>query len=419
MISKIEGWAAQVTGLGEAMTPDSLACWQVARVREAITYVRRRSSLYAERLGAVAEEGIRSLSDLETLPFTYPEDILRDPESLLCVPLREISRVTTICSSGTTAEPKRIYFTAGDLRRTADFFALGMSTLTEAGQRTVIFLSTPTPDSIADLLRKGLDEIEVTPRVYGHLGDLERARSEAFGADCLVGVPGEMICLCRTYPELRPKRVLLSADYVPESVIRGLEEGWRCQVFTHYGMTETGFACAVQCDAGEGHHLRHGELLVEVVDPVTGRQAAPGEAGEVVITTFAHEAMPLIRYRTGDRASMILSPCPCGGLLPRLGRVQGRLSGLIALGQGRTLTVQGLDELLYSLPQVRNYRAELDRKRSPSRLRLTLDVLGSIEEGPLRRLLRDSLGDRLRIELLFRELPLSGDGKKRSLHLMA
>ncbi len=181
------------------------------------------------------------------------------------------------------------------------------------------------PDSIGDLLQKGLSRIGTSSRIYGNIKDADHAAVRAEEFDCMVGLPAEMLYLARTAPNLRPDTVLLSADYVPEAIIQALEFNWQCRVFTHYGMTETGYGGGVQCGARKAYHLRDADLLVEIVDPDTGSPLPPSRTGEVVLSTLQNEAMPLIRYRTGDLAKMAVDPCPCGASLHRLDKVSGRL----------------------------------------------------------------------------------------------
>jgi phenylacetate-coenzyme A ligase PaaK-like adenylate-forming protein len=92
-------------------------------------------------------------------------------------------------------------------------------------------------------------------------------------------------------------------------------------------MTETGFGLAVDCRCRDGMHLRDDEFYVEIIDPKTLQPLPDGEMGEIVLTSLKERAMPLIRYRTGDIGTLLTTPCTCGGALPRLGRVEGRLSG--------------------------------------------------------------------------------------------
>ena len=98
---------------------------------------------------------------------------------------------------------------------------------------------------------------------------------------------------------------------------------WRCEVFSHWGMRETCLGGGVECAAHDGHHLRHADLLIEILDPESGVPLPFGRRGEMVISTLRREAMPLFRYRCGDLSHLIAAPCVCGSRLPRLGAVQG------------------------------------------------------------------------------------------------
>ena len=104
-----------------------------------------------------------------------------------------------------------------------------------------------------------------------------------------------------------------------------MRQAWQCEILDHYGLTETAYGCAVECPAHQGFHVRELDVLIEIVD-ISGRKVlAPGEVGEVAITTLQRQAMPLVRYRTGDVACLLSAPCACGSPLRRLGPVRGRI----------------------------------------------------------------------------------------------
>ena len=109
-----------------------------------------------------------------------------------------------------------------------------------------------------------------------------------------------------------------------------------------------------------GCHLRESDLLVEIVDPYTGRQLPDGVAGEVVLTTLGREAMALIRYRTGDIAVLDRSTCACGGVTARLRSIRGRMDGCL-LPSGALLHSQDMDDYLFLVPGLLDYRVRLDR----------------------------------------------------------
>ena len=372
MISPVETWTARQTGLLEDLDAERLGEWQLKKVSAVIAYAQEKSRFYGEKLRATDPRSLSSLADLEKLPFTWPAELAREPLSFLCVPQSDVARVTTLSTSGTRGVKKRIFFTQGDLLRTVDFFAHGMRGLVGAGESVLILMSGDTEHSVGSLLRAGLARIGVSTRIGEQGWGVMEAIAAAKGADCIVGIPQEVHFMCRTDESLRPRSVLLSADYAPKCVVAAIEKTWQCRVFTHYGMTETGFGCAVQCPSREGHHLRDADLFVEIVAPETGSRLGPGERGEIVITSLCSEAMPLIRYRTGDLARMTSAPCGCGGILPRLGRVEGRRENGILLCGGSELSIHLLDEVIFAMPGVRGFEAALGREAGKDTLRLTV-----------------------------------------------
>jgi phenylacetate-coenzyme A ligase PaaK-like adenylate-forming protein len=235
--------------------------------------------------------------------------------------------------------------------------------------------------SVGDLLVKGLARMDVEGIVRWPVGDAEEVIGEiaARRISSMVGLPGQVLALVRNpaaslLPPGRIRSVLLSADYVPDAVVREIGRVWGSQVFNHYGMTEMGLGGGVDCRALNGYHLREADLLFEIVDLVDGRPLPDGEPGEVVFTTLTRRGMPLIRYRTGDLAVFLPEPCPCGSVLRRLGHVRGRLSGRIRIGDGLWLDSADLDEALYPLPGLINYRAEMTEEMGNALLAMTLQV---------------------------------------------
>lgn len=338
----ITAWLRMQTGLGSGLTPESLAQWQRERIRAVREYAGSHCRFYEKERD-----------------FTTPEDLREDPEAFLCVPPKEIARIITLRTSGSQGNPKRVFFTAEDLEATADFFTPGMALMTKPGQCVAVFMGGPGEYTIGGLLKKALAKNQVECQVHGLIRDFEAAGKAAGGADCLVGIPGQLLRLSRLRPDLRPGAVLLSGDYVPESVCRELKTVWETEVFHHWGMTETGYGGAVECGAHAGGHLRHGDLYLEIVDPKTGKLVPAGSYGELVLTTFARRGMPLIRYRTGDIGRLLTGPCGCGDLLPRLDKVMGRRENLIFLPDGDVISIHLLDEVLYPCPGIRDFSVSM------------------------------------------------------------
>ena len=377
----LDRWIRSRIGLeAEAVfTREVLRAHQLRRLCECLAYVSRCSPFYRQQLSRCAAASTVDFDGLALLPFTTTEDLVRDPLEFLCVSQADVARVVTIRSSGTTGQPKRVYFEPEDLERTIDFFHHGMSTLVQPGHRVLILMPGGLPGSVGDLLVQGLARMGAEGIVHGPVQDPEDAIEAILThrAHCLVGIPVQVLSLVRhprskRIPPGLIRSVLLSTDYVPEPIVADIQRTWGCSVYQHYGMTEMGYGGGIECDAHHGYHLREADLLVEIVDPATGRVLPDGVSGEVVVTTLTHRTMPLIRYRTGDLARILPEYCPCGSVLRRLDNVQGRLAGGVALGAPGRLSMAALDEAVFAVPQVLNFQAEVVRANGSSRLRLTV-----------------------------------------------
>jgi len=380
MISPLQKWVGEKTGLGSSLNPDTLEQFQFARLREQLYYAREHSPYYSRQLQRLDIERIRDRSSLPFLPFTPSRALREEPQKLVCISGADAPRVTTLNTSGSSGDTKRVWFSRADLARTIEFFARGMATMVGPGQTALLLLSGNTQDSLGDLLGRALAGIGVNPVIHGPVREMAAAIDAAGKADCIVGLPVQINRICVSANGLRPATVLLTADYIPHGIIDNIRNLWGSAVFTHYGMTESGFGLAVQCGAFKAHHLRDAEFIVEIIDPATGHPLPDGQWGELALTSLCSEAMPLIRYRTGDITRRVAGPCACGGILPRLDKIKGRISDI-----NQMYPIYTLDEALFSLPGLLDYRADI---LGDKELNLTLDGLSAYGEEELRRALK-------------------------------
>jgi phenylacetate-CoA ligase len=352
-LTPLDPWMKEKTNHGNLQT------WQLAKLNETLSLARSKSAFYKKHFEGLPET-LSSLDDLRQYPFTTAEDIRQNPLRFVCVSQSDIQRIVTLQTSGTTGEPKRIFFTAEDQQLTIDFFGVGMSVLTEPDERVLIFLPGETPGSVGDLLRMGLERKGRKPIPYGMVKDPFRALDvmESQQADCLVGSPTQILSLARRWNQKHkaPRTVLLSTDYVPAAIVDVLESTWGCKVFNHYGTTEMGLGGGVECEAHRGYHLREADLLFEIVNPETGEPVPDGDAqrGEVVFTTLTRRGMPLIRYRMGDRSRFLVGECPCGTKLRTMEKIRGRFSGFVQVGD-ETLKLPDFDEALFPIQGLLNF----------------------------------------------------------------
>jgi phenylacetate-CoA ligase len=131
-----------------------------------------------------------------------------------------------------------------------------------------------------------------------------------------------------------------------------VEKSWGAKVFSTFGVTELA-ASLCECEAGLGGHLHPELLFLEALDE-QGRAVPDGEVGELTATTFGVEAMPLIRYRTGDFAAIHRAPCRCGRQTLRIGPIVGRKNQRLKL-KGTTIFQSALKTVLDAAPDISSY----------------------------------------------------------------
>ncbi len=375
-ITPLDHWIFQRTavrqpGQSGPVSSRDLAAYQLDMVKKTLVLARKNSPFYRHHLKGIHLEALQSIQDIQHLPFVFPRDLADHGLQMLCVSQGEIARVTTLQTSGTTAPPKRIFFTRQDMDATADFFRCGMATLVNPGQRVMVLMPGPGFGSVGERVKTGLDRMGCATIVNGFVDDPARVieKIETLGVDAIIGLPVQVLSLARSWlvrsrgrtrSGNRIKSVLLTGDHVPLSIIRAIKQIWHCPVFIHYGMTETGLGGGVECCAQHGCHLREADLVYEIVNN-NGRPLPLGQEGEITVTTLTRRGMPLIRYRTGDRARFLKDPCPCGSHLKRLDRVRGR--SVVRIGSQK-IRLDEMDEAIFSLDTLVDFTATLKETRN-------------------------------------------------------
>ena len=362
MKSVLDQWIKEKHGISDR---EGIVRWQTEKVKAMFAYVCEKSPFYRKRFKDC--ESPRDLESFSKLPFLSDEDLRRDGLKMLCVSQGEIERVVTLQTSGTAGRPKRLYFTGEDLELTVDFFCHGMGQIVAPGEKTAVFLPSSAEDSVGKLLLKGLKRRKVIGYGPGPVEDpqaslqlLLREHIHAF-----VGTPLQALALAEhakaEQVSLNLKNILVSTDYLADSVRKRIEDGLECRVFNHFGMTETGLGGALECCCRKGMHIRENDLLMEVIDPSDGKALPDGKEGELVLTTLTRKGMPLIRYRTGDRVVLDHSRCGCGSYLTRIVKTGGRIQGAVGDGK-RSVDMAALDEVLFSIDGLLDYGVEYKRK---------------------------------------------------------
>ena len=376
-----EEWIKKRLGVpsSRTLTRGDIEDYQLAMLKALVDRVKKQSRHYTKKLSGVHSSDIHTLSDLTQLPFTTPGDLTAGQEDFACVSKGRISRVTTLPTSGTTGNPKRIFYTTEDQEATIDYFRWGMANLVSKGDRVLILLPGELPGSVGDLLKTALKRLGAHGVSHGPIDDPRQTLSiiaeEKINA--VVGMPIQVMLLLRSaqmppHETIHMKSVLLVSDYVAQSIINEVKTQWRCDVFTHYGMTETGLGVGVQCGAFAGYHLREADLLVEIIDPGTDHRIPNGEYGEVVMTTLTAQGTPLIRYRTGDLSRLLNIPCACGSIIRSLDKIVARTKTRIRLSGGNEISMGIFDEAMFTFPWITDFGVCIDSLNSRECLTVSL-----------------------------------------------
>lgn len=345
--SPIDIWVADgLQTTPECLTPELLEAYQLNCIRELIRYLKEHSGYYKEKLADYQPEDIRTMADFHRLPTTDESDLTGQEWRFQCVNSSCVQRIVTVPTTGTTGRQKRIGFTAADLGRALAFAPYGFRVMSEPGDHIVVMMSGESDGSIGENIRRGVEPFGMRVSVYGPVLDLTDAAGFLCRErpDVIVGIPYQMAALAgymKTYGmEYAVKSVLLSADDVSEAVCRRLRRLWNCQTFRHYGMTELCMFGAVECHRHDGYHIRALDQYFEVIHPDKEGY------GEIAVTTFRHQGMPLLRYRTGDIGKITGYKCRCGSVLPRISDIRGRKSNCVVFSGGK-LFLREVQEVLY------------------------------------------------------------------------
>ena len=356
--SRIDELIKMQEGLPE-VTRQSLEALQLKKLNAVLKREKARNGFYKG-----LPDHLDSLEELAGLPFTTDEDLAQNAPGMLLCSQGEIQRVLSDATSGTTGAAKRVFYTEGDCRHTVELFMAGLGELVFPGSVTMICFPFSGPHGLGELIAEAIGGLGARPLKLGaglSYGEWESVLREE-KPDTYVGMPVQLLSMLRVCGKGSLKRALVSGDACPEAVIREAERLLGSRLFPHYGSREMALGGAICCPAHEGMHLRENHVIAEIVDEM-GNVLPDGETGQLVITTIGMEAMPLIRYRTGDHTRILPGPCPCGSVVKRLDSL---------LREGEAAEIAALDERLFSLPFVADYRAE----RREGRLHLEILTCG-------------------------------------------
>ncbi|MFZ2446505.1 MAG: phenylacetate--CoA ligase [Syntrophobacteraceae bacterium] len=340
----------------ECMSRDELRQVQLERLQATLNRVYRNVSFYRRKFKEInfrPEDDLTDIQDIERLPFTTGQDISDSyPYEMFAVPLREVVRVHA--SSGSSTNPRVVGYTRQDLRTWSNLVARILSA-TGITQDDVIQITYGY-----GLLTGGLGIHYGAERVGASVLPTSVGRTERqikimqdFRTTVLVCTPTYALVIADRLEAMRldPKKLSLkycicAGEPWTEEMRQEIEGRLFVKATDNYGISEVmGPGIAGECAEQSGMHLQEDHFLAEIIDPVTRRVLGPGEEGELVITTLAKEAFPVIRYRTGDVCSIIDEPCSCGRTMRRITRILGRCDDVVVI-KGINIIPERIGEIL-------------------------------------------------------------------------
>ena len=392
------------------MVRADLEAFQLEKLRAMLSRVYANVPFYRIRCDDAGLDvgNIQSLADIRRLPFTTSDDLrLNYPYGLLAVGKEEIVRLHT--SSGTTGKPKALFFSKGDIERSANLIA-----------RCLVMTGTGKGDVLQNMMTYGL----FTGALVMHYG------AERVGALVIPAGPGNtdrQISLMRDFEttafhitpsyalylasvlqkkgidpgkDLNLRRAYLGAESYSEETRKKLEYLFGIDVFNSYGLTEmNGPGVAFECSYKNGMHIWEDHFLAEIIDPDTGEVLPEGQKGELVLTSLRREAMPLVRYRTRDITQFLPEICACGRTHRRITRILGRSDDMFVV-KGVNIFPQQIEQVLMGVTGVaQNYQIVLE---SYDTMIVKVEMSKELFDGNIENLLRlqKLITEKIRSELI-------------------
>lgn len=376
----------------DGMSPETIGAYHQEALSAIVARAYDKSPFYREKLQAanILPQDIKEISDLARLPFTTKEELRQDPWILLACDKKDISIVHV--STGTTGGehiyimhtwtdyylhdlspgyPRIIPIEPGDMCLNA--LPYEMSSAGLAFHKTFIHgcmaADIPagkggaysTPEKTIKLMRDLQPAIVMTTPSYS-MTLAEAAQEASFDLR-----------------RLPLKRMWLTGEGCSPAFRKRVEKIWGTIANFYYGSLECG-VIGIECDAQNGYHVAAGHVLVEIVDPTTGKVLEPGEIGEIVVTCLLRYDTPLLRYRTEDLGYLETDSCSCGVTLPRF-HLRGRVVHELNI-QGINFSPFYLEEFLMRLPEVGNWYQFILKRGENDKLRILTELTPGIEPSP-------------------------------------
>jgi len=400
---EITYWNKKIETIGK----DALKKLQLEKLRKTVDSALK-TRFYKTRLrkaGINSGKDIKSLADLEKIPFTTKDD-LREcyTDGLLSVKLDEVVRLHT--SSGTTGIPTVIYHTRHDL-----------DSWTELVARSIVATGASKKDIFQNMMTYGLftgglglhygaEKVGMTVIPVGG-GNTKRQMQlmKDFKTTVVHITPSYMLHIYSKLEEcgfgladFNLKKAYMGAEPYSENTRKKIEKLFNIDAYNSYGLSEmNGPGVAFECVYKTGMHTWEDAYILEIVDPKSGKAIGEEKEGEIVFTTLDRKATPLLRYRTRDLAFVYKGLCKCKRTHRRLSRITGRTDDMLIVN-GVNVFPSQIEEVIMRIPEVgNNYQVQLEKEGALDKLIVKVEIYSKMFKGDLKEL--DTLKEKIKTEL--------------------
>ncbi|WP_028306593.1 phenylacetate--CoA ligase family protein [Desulfitibacter alkalitolerans] len=391
----------------ECLSRDELKQLQLERLKQTLERAYHNVNHYRNTMQAAEVEprDLNTLEDLQKFPFTKKQD-LRDnyPYGMFAVNLSEVVRIHS--SSGTTGKPTVVGYTRNDINNWSELMA-----------RSLMNAGVQKEDVIQNAYGYGL----FTGGLGVHYGAEKIGASiipisggntkrqvmimKDYGSTIITCTPSYALFIAEVIEEMglgpedfKLKAGIFGAEPWSENMRNEIEQRLGILAIDIYGLSEIiGPGVAVECKYKNGLHVMEDHFIVEIIDPETGEVLLPGERGELVFTSLTKEALPIIRYRTGDISRLIVEECECGRTSVKIGRIEGRTDDMLII-RGVNVFPSQIEHVLLEIGETEpHYLLVVDRVGNLDVLEVQVEVSEKMFSDEVRQL--EVLSKRIRNEI--------------------
>ncbi len=368
----------------ETLAGPELEALQLQRLRETLERIRAAGVPYHGRMeeAGVSPGSIKTIGDVDRLPFSRKSDFRENyPLGMLAVPLDKVVRLHA--SSGTTGSRTMVGYTAADLDTWSELVARFATAAGVVSSDVAQVSFTYGLFTGGFGLHYGLEKLGATvvPASGGNT-EMQFSLMRDLGTSVLVATPTYALHLSEVGRDLgfdfsasKLRIGLFGAEPWSEELRQRIESDMGISATDNYGLSEVvGPGVSGECELKRGMHIAEDHFIAEVIDPATGKSVPDGERGELVLTTLTREALPVIRFRTGDLTAIDREPCECGRRNARMSKVLGRTDDMLII-RGVNVYPSQVEKALLEVEGIEpHYQIVVDRYGELDSLELWVEV---------------------------------------------